>query len=78
MQYFSSVARETEQASTAARPLPEPAVSVPSAKLHSPPATATAEPHDEPPGVKRLSKALAGTHSYEEEQSCWCEQKRAT
>src|SRR6186713_3286152 len=37
---------------------PEPAVSVPSAKLASPSATATAEPLDEPPLMKRGSKAF--------------------
>src|SRR6185312_4914787 len=40
---------------------PEPAVSVPSAKLTSPAATATAEPELEPPGICWRSSALAGT-----------------
>ena len=40
---------------------PEPAVSVPSAKLTRPEATATAEPELEPPGIKRGSNGLRGT-----------------
>ena len=39
---------------------PEPAVSVPSAKLTSPAATATAEPELEPPGMKAGSNGLRG------------------
>lgn len=34
-------------------------MSVPSAKVHRPAATATAEPQEEPPGEKRSSNALA-------------------
>ena len=40
---------------------PEPAVSVPRAKLTSPAATATAEPELEPPGTKLGSKGFRGT-----------------
>ncbi len=40
---------------------PEPAVSVPSAKLASPTATATAEPELDPPLMKRASNGLRGT-----------------
>ena len=40
---------------------PEPAVSVPSAKVAMPRATATAEPELEPPGMKRGSNGLWGT-----------------
>ena len=40
---------------------PEPAVSVPSAKLTMPRATATAEPEDDPPGTIDGSKLLRGT-----------------
>src|SRR5258706_4727495 len=39
---------------------PDPAVSVPTAKLTNPDATATAEPDDEPPGMYRLSKRFRG------------------
>ncbi len=46
---------------SAAGTRPEPAVSVPSAKLTSPSATATAEPDDEPPGTSAGSQALRGT-----------------
>lgn len=42
------------------RKVPDPAVSVPSAKLARPAATAAAEPEDDPPGTKRSSKALGG------------------
>lgn len=51
--------------------LPEPAVSVPSAKVHSPPATATADPQEEPPGVKRSSKTLAANHNRKPWQGSW-------
>lgn len=40
--------------------IPDPAVSVPSAKLTRPAATAAAEPEDEPPGTNRSSKAFGG------------------
>lgn len=40
---------------------PEPAVSVPSAKHTRPRPTADAEPLEEPPGMKRASKALGAT-----------------
>jgi hypothetical protein len=40
---------------------PDPAVSVPRAKLTRPAATATAEPELEPPGMNRASKGLRGT-----------------
>ena len=40
---------------------PEPAVSVPSAKLTWPWAAVTAEPLLEPPGMRSASKALPGT-----------------
>ena len=40
---------------------PDPAVSVPSAKLTMPPATATADPDEEPPGTIAGSKLLRGT-----------------
>ena len=40
--------------------IPDPAVSVPSAKLTRPAATAAAEPEDDPPGTNRSSKALGG------------------
>ena len=40
---------------------PEPAVSVPSAKVTRPRATATAEPDDEPPGTTAGSKLFGGT-----------------
>ena len=45
---------------SAAGTRPEPAVSVPRAKLTSPSATATAEPEDEPPGTRVGSIALRG------------------
>jgi hypothetical protein len=40
---------------------PLPAVSVPSANVTTPSATATAEPEDEPPGMTLASRALGGT-----------------
>src|SRR6516165_11954045 len=40
---------------------PDPAVSVPRAKLTSPVATATADHELDPPGMKRASKGLRGT-----------------
>ena len=40
---------------------PEPAVSVPSAKLTRPAATATAEPELEPPGTNAGSNGFCGT-----------------
>ena len=40
---------------------PEPAVSVPSAKLTRPAATATAEPELEPPGTNAGSNGFRGT-----------------
>ncbi len=40
---------------------PEPAVSVPRVNATSPSATATAEPDDEPPGIKPASNGLRGT-----------------
>ena len=40
---------------------PEPAVSVPSAKLTRPAATATAEPELEPPGMNAGSNGFLGT-----------------
>ncbi len=40
---------------------PDPAVSVPRAKLTRPAATATADPELDPPGMKRASKGLRGT-----------------
>ncbi len=39
---------------------PDPAVSVPSAKLTNPAATATAEPELDPPGTHKGSMALRG------------------
>jgi hypothetical protein len=39
--------------------IPEPAVSVPNAKVTRPAPTAAAEPEDEPPDIKRLSKGVA-------------------
>ena len=39
---------------------PDPAVSVASAKLHSPAATATAEPEDDPPAMKRGLRGFIG------------------
>ena len=46
---------------SAAGTRPEPAVSVPSAKVTMPRATATAEPEDEPPGTSFGSQAFLGT-----------------
>ena len=46
---------------SAAGTRPEPAVSVPSAKVTMPRATATAEPDDEPPGTSAGSQAFRGT-----------------
>jgi len=40
---------------------PEPAVSVPSAKVTSPRATATADPEDDPPGTSAGSMLFLGT-----------------
>ena len=45
---------------SAAGTRPEPAVSVPSEKLTSPRATATAEPEDDPPGTIAGSTAFLG------------------
>lgn len=39
---------------------PDPAVSVPKAKLHSPAATVTAAPDDEPPGMSLGSSGFVG------------------
>ena len=40
---------------------PEPAVSVPSAKVTIPAATAQPDPEDEPPGTRSASNTLRGT-----------------